>query len=150
MKIEFVRATEADAAELVKVQDQSFLEDYLKYGQCPGYGRSVESMKASMQKNTQFKIIADGQIIGKVSGHVADNHAHLDCLCVIPEFQHKGIGQRAVSFMESQFPGVYCWSLKTPKDKLRNVTFYQKCGYIIEDEMQDGLVTVVLLKKYSN
>ena len=98
MKIEFIRATEADAEELVQVQDQSFLEDYLKYGQCPGYGRSVEGMKDSIKKSTQFKIIVDKQIAGKVSVKVTDNHAHLDCLCVIPEFQHKGIGQREISF----------------------------------------------------
>lgn len=147
MEIEFIRATEADAEELVKVQDQSFLEDYLKYGQCPGYGRSVESMKASIKNSTQYKIVVDMQIIGKVSVKATDNHAHLDCLCVIPTYQHKGIGQRAIAFIESQFPAVNYWSLETPKDKLRNIMFYEKSGYFIDGELLDG-VKVVILKKY--
>jgi ribosomal protein S18 acetylase RimI-like enzyme len=148
MMIEFVKATEADAAKFVEVQNKSFYADYLRYGECPGYGRTAESIAESMKRNYAYKITADGEVVGKISASEKENgECHLDCLCVIPEYENRGIGRQAVSFIEKQFPRAIKWSLETPADKVQNHYFYQKCGYKIIDKTMDGNVEIVIFGK---
>lgn len=45
MNIEFREAKLEDAALLVKIKDASFYSDFIKYGECPGYGNTVEMME---------------------------------------------------------------------------------------------------------
>lgn len=148
MKIEFVRASEKDAKKFVEIQDKAFNSDYIKYGVCPGYGRNIESIAESMKSNITFKIVIDGEVIGKVSANKNEyDECHLDCLCIIPEYENKGIGQKAVAFIEKQFNDAKKWLLETPLDKLRNHYFYQKCGYTIIDKIMEGNVELVIFEK---
>lgn len=148
--VSFIRAEDCDAAIFVEMQNKSFKEDYLRYGECPGYGRTLESMLASMKNNIQYKIMLDGIPVGKVSAHEEADTCHLDCLCVIPQYENQGIGEKAVEFIESQFPNAKSWHLETPSDKKRNHYFYRKCGYGIIDEKMDGNVKVVIFSKTMN
>ncbi len=150
MKIDFVKATETDADKFVEVQNKSFYADYLKYGECPGYGRTAESIVESMNRSFAYtyRIMADGEIIGKISASEKTNgEYYLNCLCVIPQYENRGIGQQAVSFIEGQFQESRKWSLETPADNLRNHHFYQKCGYRITDKKMDGNVEIVVFSK---
>ena len=45
MNIEIREAKLEDAALLVKIKDASFYSDFVKYGECPGYGNTVEMME---------------------------------------------------------------------------------------------------------
>lgn len=49
MIIEFERATLDDIEELINVRNQSFYEDYVKYGECPGYNIINEYMNVSVK-----------------------------------------------------------------------------------------------------
>ena len=148
MVIEVIKATRADAEIFVEVQNKSFYQDYMKYGECLGYGRTAESVAEVMERNSAYKILADGEIIGKVSARENENgDCHLDCLCVIPEYENRGIGRQAVSFIEKQFPKAKNWSLETPADNSRNRYFYEQCGYSVVDKMMDGNVEIVILGK---
>lgn len=148
--VSFVRAEDCDADIFVEIQNKSFKEDYLRYGECPGYGRTLKSMLVSMKKNIQYKIMSDDIPVGKISAHEESDTCHLDCLCVIPQYENQGIGQKAVKFIESQFPNAKSWYLETPSDKKRNHYFYIKCGYEITDEKMDGNVKVVIFSKTMN
>lgn len=150
MELHFERATDLDAKVLVNVQDKAFYADYVKYGECPGYGKSEEKMRESLTKNQQYKIIVDDIVIGKVSAHEKEGVCHLDCLCVMPEYENKGIGQKAVVFIEKQYPQANSWALETPKDKVRNHYFYKKCGYDIVGERMDGNVAIMIFHKVVN
>ncbi|WPC44790.1 GNAT family N-acetyltransferase [Clostridium sp. JS66] len=148
MKIEFLKATINDVDKLIDVQNQSFYADFLKYGQCPGYNHSKESMTDIILNRITYKIICDNQIIGDII--VRDNK---DCtyflrgLCVIPDYENNGIGQEAIKFIESEFPNATAWTLETLADKERNHYFYKKMGYTIAKEYMDGSVKIVLFKK---
>lgn len=48
MKAAYRKARVGDAALLVHIYDLSFYADYLKYGECPGYGRSKAEMEKSI------------------------------------------------------------------------------------------------------
>ncbi|AKN34102.1 acetyltransferase [Clostridium carboxidivorans P7] len=148
MKIEFVKATIDDVNKLIDVQNQSFYDDFLKYGQCPGYNHSKESMTDIILNKITYKIICDNQIVGDII--IRDNNDgnyFLKGLCVIPDYENNGIGQEAIKFVEGQFPSATAWTLETPADKERNHYFYKKMGYTISKEYMDGFVKIVLFKK---
>lgn len=148
MNIEFVRATADDVAQLIEVQNLSFYADYVKYGECPGYRHSTESMTNIIQNKIVYKICCDGQTVGDII--VKDNGAgnyFLGCLCVVPDYENRGIGQVAMRFLETEFPNARVWTLETPADKCRNHYFYKKMGYQIIKEYMDGSVKIVLFEK---
>ena len=45
MKIEYRKADIADAQVLVGIYNSAFYEDYVKYGECPAYGKTKEMME---------------------------------------------------------------------------------------------------------
>lgn len=148
MEITFEKATINDCDDLINVRNQSFYEDFIKYGECPGYNCSKESMTNCILNRISYKIMCNNQIIGNISA--TDNHNstyHLGCLCVIPEFENKGIGQKALKFIENEFPNATSWNLVTPADKERNHYFYKKAGYTIVREYVNGSVKLVLFEK---
>lgn len=148
LKIGFVRATVDDVDKLIDVQNQSFYDDYVKYGECPGYNHSRKSMTNIVLNRITYKIVYNNQIIGDII--VRDNHDstyHLGGICVIRDYENKGIGQKAIKFIESQFPNATIWTLETPADKKRNHYFYKKLGYTIVKEYMDDSVKIVLFEK---
>lgn len=61
MNIEFREAKLEDAALLVEIKDASFYSDFVKCGECPGYGNTVEMMEkitlvtpADKEENVKF------------------------------------------------------------------------------------------------
>ena len=63
------------------------------------------------------------------------------CLCVIPEYQGKGIGTQAIRFVKSIYEDWERLTLVTPIDKKENVKFYtEKCNFRIESTERDGSV----------
>lgn len=146
--VEFVCATTNDILDLIDVQNQAFFSDYVKYGYCPGYGRTYENMQSTLENRIVYKIIANGTIAGNII--VRDNRDgtyFLGCICIIPQYENKGIGQAAIKFIEEHFSDAHHWSLETPADKERNHYFYKKCGYQITNEYMDGPVKIVLFEK---
>ena len=62
---------------------------------------------------------------------------------MIPEFQGKGIGTKAMEFAKSYYKDWKKITLVTPVDKSQNVKFYtEKCGFKIEGFEMDGSVKV--------
>lgn len=151
MEIKFERATINDVKVLINVRNQCFYSDFVKYGECPGYNNSKESMTNSISNRIVYKIIFNNQIIGNVS--VRDNHDstyYIGCICVIPDYENKGIGQECINFIECQFPKATAYTLETPADKTRNHYFYKKMGYDITKEYMVGSVKIVLFEKKMN
>jgi len=148
MRIQFQRATAADVDQLIEVQNKSFYSDYMKYGECPGYHHTKESMTDIVQNRIVYKMICDDQTVGDII--VRDNEDHtyfLGCLCVIPEYENQGIGQQAIHYLEHEFPSATRWSLETPEDKSRNHYFYKKMGFEIIKEYMHGSVRIVLFER---
>ena len=63
------------------------------------------------------------------------------CLCVIPEYQGKGIGTQAIQFIKTLHADLEKLTLVTPGDKIENVKFYtEKCGFqIVSAETDDNV-----------
>ena len=141
-----------DAPLLVRLYNDSFRGDYLRYGQCPGYGKTVQQMEESIEQYPKQIILNKGNPVGVLSAReLEDGVVCLGCLCVIPEYQGKGIGTLAMEQLERMFPNRKRIELITPADKAENIRFYtQRCGFELVGEEMDGAVRVAkLVKKQS-
>ena len=138
-----------DAPLLVQLYNDSFRADYLRYGQCPGYGKTVQQMEESIEQYPKQIILNKGNPVGVLSAReLGDDVVYLGCLCVIPEYQGKGIGTLAMEQLERMFPNRKRIELITPADKAENIRFYtQRCGFELVGEEMDGAVRVVKLVK---
>ena len=147
MELTYRRAEEADAGLLVELYDRSFYEDFVKYGQCPAYGRTKERMEESIRRFPKEIVLCDGVPVGAISWeHRGGGQYYLGCLCVAPDYQNRGIGTQAVSYFRQTHPDWTRIELITPADKIGNIHFYtQKCGFELINTAMDGDVKVVCL-----
>ena len=67
MKIEFKQAAMTDAELLVEIYNASFYNDYMKYGECPAYGKTKEVMEKSILDYSKFLILCNERPVGCVS-----------------------------------------------------------------------------------
>lgn len=145
MKIKYINAKKEDAELLVNIYNASFYDDFIKYGECPGYGRTKERMEESIANFPKLIIYLDEEAIGVISvKNKGNGEYYLGCLCIIPEFQGKGIGTEAVKYMLDYYKDWSIFTLITPADNEGNINFYTKrCGFNIQGYEMDGNVKVV-------
>jgi ribosomal protein S18 acetylase RimI-like enzyme len=145
MKTEFRKADLSDAELLIDIYNSSFYNDYIKYGECPAYGKTAKMMKRSIIEFPKFLILYNRKPVGCISCKELQKGIYeVGCLCVIPEFQGKGIGTSAMEFVKSYYTDWKQFTLVTPADKSENVLFYtEKCGFYIKSLEMDGNVEVV-------
>ena len=144
MDIEYRKAEIADAELLIGIYNSSFYSDYVKYGECPAYGKSKEAMERSIRDYPKFIILHNGKSVGCISCRKIEMGIYeVGCLCVIPEYQGKGIGTQAIKFVTSYYEDWDKFTLITPIDKKENVKFYtERCGFGIQSIEMDGNVRV--------
>jgi ribosomal protein S18 acetylase RimI-like enzyme len=152
MSLKYIKAKKEDADMLIEIYNSSFYSDYVKYGECPAYGKTKEGMEASIEKSQKLIICYEDIPVGVVSvEHRGDGQYYLGCLCVIPSYQNKGIGTKAIEYILDYYKDWEKVTLVTPADKHENVYFYtKKCGFEIDGTEMDGNVKVfhfVLEKK---
>ena len=112
MIIEYKQAAIDDAGLLVEIYNASFFSDYQRFGTCPGYGKTIEMMEKSIQLYPKHIIMCDNKPVGCVSCRQSRPQEYeIGCLCVIPEYQGKGIGTQAVRFVQDHYDD---WKRLTP------------------------------------
>ena len=142
MTIEYRKAAPEDAGLLIGIYDAAFYDDYMRYGTCPGYGLTEELMEASIIRHPKHIILCDKEPVGCVSYAEQDKGVYeVACLCVVPEYQGKGIGTQAIQFLKTLLGDWKRLTLVTPMDKEQNVRFYtEKCGFqIVSAETVDSV-----------
>lgn len=151
MKISYRQAVKGDAALLVELYNKSFYDDFIRYGECPGYGRSKEKMEISIEEFPKDIILCDDVPVGVISSEKkGEGEYYLGCLCIIPEYQGKGIGTIAVNNLKDSLSDLKKLTLITPSDNEENVRFYtKKCGFKIKGREMAGNIEVTrfLLEK---
>ena len=144
MMIEYRKADIADAELLIEIYNSAFYSDYIKYGECPAYGKTKEMMEKSIIDYPKFIILYNSKPVGCIScKQVEEGIYEVGCLCVVPEYQGKGIGTQTLQFVKSHYEDWDIFTLITPIDKEENVKFYtEKCGFDIVSTEMDGNVKV--------
>lgn len=67
MLIEYINATKNDAKLLVDIYNAAFYSDFIKYGECPAYGRTISDMEKSIERFPKTIILCDKKPIGAIS-----------------------------------------------------------------------------------
>jgi ribosomal protein S18 acetylase RimI-like enzyme len=148
MDLTIKQATSDDIDALIAVQDKSFYADYVKYGECPGYNHSRDSMTGIVATRDVYKICYGETIIGDIIVRDNGNDAYfLGCICIVPEYQGKGFGTVGMWFLKQTYPQARRWSLETPSDHDANHHFYKKHGFEVTKEYLVGGVKIVLFEK---
>lgn len=144
MNITYRKAVIADAPRLIQIYNDSFYSDYIRYGECPAYGRTTKDMEESIMKAPKLVIFCDETAVGVISvQHKGEGKYYLGCLCVIPSYQGKGIGTKAIDYLKSYYSDWKQFTLITPADKTENIHFYvDKCGFRVDGTEMDGNVKV--------
>lgn len=147
--IHFKKATLEDIDELILVQNLSFYDDYVKYGECPAYNESKDQMRNAVLNRIVYVIRDDERIIGDIIiKKLDDSSYYLRVLCVIPEYHNKRIGRQAIEFIEKDNLEAKSWELITPAGSIRNHHFYEKMGYIKTREIKHSdILTMYEYKK---
>lgn len=139
---QYAQGTKDFISKFENIYNAAFYDDYLRYGSCPGYGKTKEMMEESIIRCPKHIIFCDNESIGCISYTKLDlGEYEVACLCVIPEFQGKGIGTQAIQFLKTLLEDWKKLTLLTPKTKKENVRFYtEKCGFHIVSTEMDGNV----------
>lgn len=130
MNLVIERAGFDDILKLIEVQNQSFYDDYVLYGECPAYNESEEAMKEHIKNSIVYKILLDNQIVGDIIVRKRENkNYYLRAISVMPEAQSLGIGSKAINHIEKDNLDALEWELITPHKSYRNHYFYEKMSY---------------------
>lgn len=145
MNLKYIKAKKEDADKLIEIYNASFYDDFIKYGECSAYGRTRASMEESIKTFLKLIIFIEDIPIGAISVDQEGNGEYfIGCLCVLPEYQGKGIGTQAVKYILDYYADWNRITLVTPADKEENILFYtKKCGFRIDATEMDGNVKVV-------
>lgn len=143
LQVTFEKADIADAHELIEVQNRSFREDFMRYGECPAYEESPAAMESHIERAMVYKVLLHRKIVGSATVIDRGNgRYYVRVLNVVPDYQGFGIGQRLVSFLEAELSNAKEWELITPYRSYRNHHFYEKVGYrkVNEYRHSDSLI----------
>ncbi len=142
MKTEYRQAVPEDADVLIDIYNAAYHDDHLRFGSCPGYGITKERMEESIRVFRKYIIMCDNIPVGCISCKKLETGVYeIANLCIIPEYQGRGIGTKAVQFVKALYEDWKRFTLVTPMDKKENVRFYtEKCGFRITSSERDGNV----------
>lgn len=137
-------ADKNDVHLLNDLYNDAFYDDYCRYGECPGYGKTEEMMLKSLQSYPKEIIYFENKPVGVISvKQLREDEYIIGCLCVIPEYQGRGIGTAAFHYLLQNLKQWKRISLITPCENKRNIKFYiEKCGFVIEEKLHDGNVAL--------
>lgn len=135
MEVKLLRANISDAKEIHAMQVEAFkelLEKYQDFDTNPG-NESVEKVEARLKQDFTFYyfICIRQQKAGAiriVDKKEAGKNKRISPVFVLPEFQGKGIAQKAIRMCE-EVHGNGNWELDTILQEPGNCHLYEKMGY---------------------
>ena len=145
MDLTYKNAQVNDAEMLIDIYNSAFHDDYVRYGQCPAYGRTKENMEQSVRDFPKIIAYDQDKAVGVLSyKSECPGRYYIGCLAVRKEEQGRGIGTSLMKTFMHDHPDWNEITLVTPKDNEANIRFYTKrFGFYITGEEIDGEVAVL-------
>lgn len=150
-----VKQISSDYAEIVNdIQKKSFeplLNKYHDYDINPAL-ESIEKIREKINKDntTAYIFQLNNKNVGWVRvTELEDKIYKISALCVLPEYQKRGIAQEALKQIENYHPSVQKWVLSTIFQEKGNCHLYEKMGYVRVGELIqiNEVMTLVLYEK---
>lgn len=117
------------------VEELNLKENYNKLDEIK-LEQDIDMQRYHTWDNKYYKIIYKENLIGVTFiCYTGREHARINKLYIIPEYQGMGMGKKVINIIEDMFPMVKIWTLDTIKESLKDNKFYEKMGYkLIEDD----------------
>ncbi len=135
MDIRLEKATNADAQIIFDIQVKAFvplLEKYKDYNTNPA-NETIERVitRINNPNGGFYKILVDNILVGAISVFWKEEvQFSISPMFILPQYQGKGIAQKAITLVEEMFPKAISWELATILEEKRNCYLYEKMGYI--------------------
>jgi predicted N-acetyltransferase YhbS len=131
MKIEISVAQQADALEILSLQQRAFQSEAKRYNnfKIEPLKQTVDEIKKDFSNYTFLKAVYRNNIIGSVKLRKIENKCWVGRLIVEPVLQRKGIGTQLLRKSESIMADVIEYFLYTGSESEDNINFYRKSGY---------------------
>lgn len=144
MELEYKKAEMNDVQMLIDIYNSAFYDDYLKYGECPAYGHTKESMEKNLETFPKIIAFFQNSAVGVVSYQNKGNgEYYIGCLGVKKEHQGQGVGTLLMKKFMAECSDWKMLTLVTPIDKAENIRFYtERFGFKIIGEEKDSSVVV--------
>lgn len=151
--LEILRATVADAAEILALQKLAYLSEaelYNDYTIQP-LTQTIDELAADFGLKTFLKGVEGGRIIGSVNGLMEGDRCLIGRLMVHPDFQGRGIGTTLMKAIEGSFADARAWELFTGELSLKNISLYERLGYRVvrKEQFRGSRFAVVFMEKLS-
>lgn len=155
MDIKLVKATNSDAQAIFDIQVMAFmplLEKYQDYHTNPA-NETIERVITRIKNPNGgfYRIIVDNNLVGAISILCKEGvQFWISPMFILPDFQGKGIAQKAITLLEEMFPQATSWELATILEEERNCYLYEKMGYIKTDVKKklNENTTLIFFKKF--
>lgn len=144
------KAQKSDAEEILKLQKLAFFDHIKLYHDpfLPMLIQTVEEVIEEMNYKTIFKLVIDNIILGSIRAYINENKCYISTLCVLPNYQNKGIGSKLLKQIETYFKCVESYELFTGSKNIGNLYLYQKSGYEIYNTVKiNNIYDLIYLKK---
>ena len=150
MEIRLKTACTEDAPRLNEMQKRTFLPLSQKYNDVEG-SPAFETVDRTLERITSpgctcHILLADECYAGMLCVRRIGNGMYkISPVFVLPEFQNRGIAQKAFSLLDSLYPDAELWRLSTIREEARNCHLYEKLGYVktgLERKINDQMTII--------
>lgn len=153
--LKVVKISSDMAQEVLGMQKSAFmplLEKYQDYNISPAMENKETIIEKINRTNTDtYLFVYDKTNVGCVRiANIEERVYKISNLCIMPEFQNKGIAQLAISQIESLYPQAKKWCLATIMEEVGNCHLYEKIGYIRTQESHiiNETMTIIGYEKF--
>ncbi|MEH7109353.1 GNAT family N-acetyltransferase [Bacillus sp. JJ1764] len=134
MEVRLEKATNVDAQAIFDIQVKAFLpllEKYKDYETSPANETTERVlMRINNPSGGFYKILFDDVLVGAICVFWKEKTQYwISPMFILPEFQGKGIAQKAISLIEELFPQATTWELRTILQEEHNCYLYEKMGF---------------------
>ncbi len=149
-KIRIIRAGIKDAQDILDLQKLCFLSEAKLYDNynIPPLTQTIEQLIDDIKNQTVIKACIDNKIIGSARAFIKGGTCPIGRDKDHPHLQNCGLGKKLMEHIEDAFKDkITRFELFTGGRSLKNVAFYEKCGYkIFKKEIHDNVDFVYMEK----
>ncbi|WP_139981979.1 tRNA (guanosine(37)-N1)-methyltransferase TrmD [Nocardioides litoris] len=147
---EVVRATRADAAEVLTLQLACWVREALVNGDLtiPPLHEDLDDVLASIATWDTYVVRVAGRLVGSVRGRLDGSEWDIGRLMVAPDQRGRGLGRALLEHAQAVAPAeASAYRLLTGKHSVDNLRMYKKAGFRVREVLDGPSGPVVLVKR---
>lgn len=125
-----------DIPEIIAIQKLAFY-DVAKFYNNFKLGplqTTIADLVKTFDSYTYFKAMDQG-IVGAARAKVTGETCKIENVIIHPSFQNRGIGKNLILALQDSFPHGTTFELLTGKETPKNISFYERLGFVITHEI---------------